>query len=293
MLLLPELADAQIFLYRQRFLVEDQPQVISMSYENFLPLGDSELNLGQTDYNLKHNYYRLQGFIVPVANNSRLLMSLGLGYAADVFEDQIPSDLTRNNQAFWLQWFHTGSIGKQLFWRSLTAYGAYTEQKLELGNETLRKFSQFVELGYKWNPRLATSLGGLFLSNYGDFTVVPIAHLAYSYRKWIFDLLLPIDASVRYILNSNLHLMTQHLINSRSYWYSNRMEALNYSSNQLMIKAELRMYKVLWGEAGLVYNYSEGLEWQQGESLTDFGVFQEPVQLKLGAFIRFESKTDN
>jgi hypothetical protein len=280
---------AQILLHRQRFLVENQPQVISFAFENYRPLGKNDFTYQNQQADHFHNYYRLQGFFIPFANNGNLLMSLGAGYASDIIQDPTPDGFSETNQAVWLQWFHTGSIGKNLFWRWLTAYGTYTNQKISFKEEETYKLSQLLELGYKWNPNLATSIGAITLTNYGDFTVVPLVHIAYSHLGWVFDFFAPIDLSIRKIISNDFHLMAQHLINSRSYWYNNDLQALNYGNNLAMLKAEYRLFKVLWSELGIGYAYSGNYEWQDKKVFTEVGNLEEPLHLKLGVFVRFES----
>lgn len=276
----------QISISRPRMLVENQPVFKSFTFENVVPFQKERL-LGLS---YQHRYHRLQGFPIPIANKEGLLISFGVGFASDQYDNQRPQNIESTNDVLWLQFFNTGSIGDDYYWRSLSAWGSYATS-IDFKNESTHKFSQLLQFGRKWKPNLSTGIGMLYLTNFGDQQFVPLAHIIYSKNKWIFDLLLPIDVSARYLYSESLHFTIQNKLQSRSYWYN--AEALKLNTNELSINAELRLSGVLWTELGIGQSYSSKLSWQLDEISTEIGKISNPLLVKLGLFIRFPDKINN
>ena len=273
----------QISISRPRMLVENQPLFKSFTFENVVPFQKERLL--ETTY--QHRYHRLQGFPIPIANREGLLISFGVGFASDQYDNQHPQSIEENNDVLWFQFFNTGSIGSDYFWRSLSAWGSYATS-IDFKNTNTHKFSQFLQFGRKWKPNLSTSLGVLYLTNFGDQQIVPLAHVIYSKKSWVFDMLLPIDVSVRYLYSDNLQFTVRNKLQSRSYWYNS--EALKLNTNELSINAEIRLTGVLWSELGLGQPYSSKLSWQIEDMVTEIGDTSNPLLVKLGLFIRFPDK---
>ena len=135
---------AQISIHRPRMLVENQPVFKSFTFENVIPFRKEKL-LNQA---YQHSYHRLQGFPIPIANKENLLMSFGLGFANDQYDDQRPETIAANNNALWFQFFNSGDIGSHYFWRSLTAWGSYSTS-IDLKDESNYKVSQFFTIWQK------------------------------------------------------------------------------------------------------------------------------------------------
>jgi len=270
----------QLKLHRQKYLVENQPVPKSFTLENVVPFQKERL-LNQS---YQHRYHRLQGFPVPIANKEKILISLGVGFASDQYDNQRPQVIEGTHDVIWVQLFNTGNLGEDYFWRSLTAWGSYATS-IEFKNQDTHKFSQLFQLGKKWNPNLTTSLGAVYLSNFDDRQLIPLAHVIYSTDKWIFDFLLPIDVSARYLYNENVHLTLQNKIQSRSYWYN--AEALRINTNELSLNTEIRLMGALWSEFGLGQSYAGKLSWQINQNETEIGKTSNSLLVKLGLFIRF------
>ncbi len=270
----------QITIHRPRILVEKQPLFKSFTFENVVPFQKEKL-LGQT---YQHSYHRLQGFPIPIANREGLLVSLGVGFASDQYDDQRPQSIEGSNDVLWFQFFSTGSIGDDYYWRSLSAWGSYATS-IDFGDRNTHKYSQLLQFGRKLNPNLSASLGALYLTNFDDRQIIPLAHIIYSKNSWVFDLLLPIDVSARYLYSDNLHFTIQNKLQSRSYWYN--AEALKINTNELSVNAEMRVTGVLWAELGLGQSYGGNLSWQIDDTLSEIGKTSNPPLVKLGLFVRF------
>ena len=264
-------------------LVEGQPIFKSFTFENVVPFQKERL----LEQSYQHRYHRLQGFPIPLANREGLLVSFGVGFASDQYDNQRPPQIAGTNDVLWFQFFNTGSIGKDYYWRSLSAWGSYSTS-LDIKDSNTHKFSQLLQFGKKFNPNLSIGIGALYLTNFGDQQVVPLAHIIYSKDRWVFDMLLPIDASARYLYSDNLHFTIQNKLQSRSYWYN--AEALKLNTNELSINAELRIAGVLWTELGLGQSYSSKLSWQEDKDITEIGDTSNALLVKLGLFIRFPER---
>jgi|GEM_PF-6903934 len=278
-----EIAFGQISIHRPRMLVEGQPIFKSFTFENVVPFQKERL----LEQSYQHRYHRLQGFPIPLANREGLLVSFGVGFASDQYDNQRPPQIAGTNDVLWFQFFNTGSIGKDYYWRSLSAWGSYSTS-LDIKDSNTHKFSQLLQFGKKFNPNLSIGIGALYLTNFGDQQVVPLAHIIYSKDRWVFDMLLPIDASARYLYSDNLHFTIQNKLQSRSYWYN--AEALKLNTNELSINAELRIAGVLWTELGLGQSYSSKLSWQEDKDITEIGDTSNALLVKLGLFIRFPER---
>jgi len=274
---------AQISIHRPRMFVENQPIFKSFTFENVIPFQKEKL-LNQA---YQHSYHRIQGFPVPIANRENLIMSFGLGFANDQYDDQRPETIAASNNALWFQFFNTGDIRGSYFWRALSAWGSYSST-IDLKNENSYKFSQLLQFGKKWNSNLSTSLGALYLTNFDDTQLIPLAHIIYGENRWVLDLLLPINAEVRYLYSDNLHFTLLNKLQSRSYWYN--AEALKLNTNELSINAEQRLSGVLWAELGVGQSYAGKLSWQVENQVNDIGRTSNPLLVKLGLFVRFPDK---
>jgi len=274
---------AQISIHRPRMLVENQPIFKSFTFENIIPFQKEKL-LNQA---YQHSYHRLQGFAIPIADKKNLLVSFGLGFANDQYDDERPETISANNNALWFQFFNTGDIGNNFFWRSLSAWGSYSTS-IDLKNENGYKFSQLLQFGKKWNSDLSISLGALYLSNFDDTQLIPLAHVIYGKDRWVFDLLLPINAEVRYLYSDNLHFTLLNKLQSRSYWYNS--EALKLNTNEVSINAELKIAGVLWTELGIGQSYAGKLSWQVEKQINEIGDTSNPLLMRLGLFVRFPDK---
>lgn len=273
----------QISIHRPKMLVENQPLFKSFTFENVVPF-QKERILGQA---YQHRYHRLQGFPIPIANRKDLLISFGVGFASDQYDNQRPQPIEGTNDVLWFQFFNTGSIGENYYWRSLSAWGSYATT-IDFKNENTHKFTQLLQVGRKWSSNLSGSLGVLYLTNFGDQQIVPLAHIIYSKNSWVFDILLPIDVSVRYLYSENIHFTAQNKLQSRSYWYNS--EALKLNTNELSINTEIRLSGILWSELGLGQSYSSKLSWQVEDIVTEIAKTSNPLLVKLGLFIRFPDK---
>jgi hypothetical protein len=264
-------------------LVKNQPVFKSFTFENVIPFQKEKL----LEQSYQHSYHRIQGFPIPIANRKGLLISLGVGFASDQYDDQRPQEIESSNDVIWFQFFNTGSIGKDYYWRSLSAWGSYAS-RIDFKDKNTHKFSQIIQFGRKWKPNLSTGIGILYLTNFGDSQLVPLAHIIYSKDKWVLDALIPIDVSARYLYSENVHFTIQNKLQSRSYWYNT--EALKLNTNELSINAEIRLSGVLWTELGIGQSYSRKLSWQVEDQLEEIGSISNPLLIKLGLFIRFPDK---
>lgn len=267
--------------------VENQPINKAITFENHVPLGDQEVELASNKYLYDFSYHRLQGFLVPIANNESSLISFGLGYATDRYSS-FPIQIEDKNEVIWFQLFGTGSIGDEYFWRSASAWGSYST-KLELKKSEAYKFTQILQVGRKWNTNLATSLGVIVLSNFGDTQFIPFAQITYSSGPWVADFNIPTDLSVRYTVNENLYFLIQNKINSRSYYYNT--SAFRYSNLEVSLRSEIRIIGVLWGELAVSQPYAVKFEEQNGSNYYEFASStKNPIMLNAGLFVRFKSK---
>jgi len=291
-LTLCSLSFAQFDVYRPRNLVEGQPLDAAISQNNFISLSDSKLDSMGTEFSFKRNMYTLQGQFLVLANKPGLLISLGAGYAQERFTGDLPADVQEVHHSNWVSGFGAGSIGKDLFWRAFTAYGSYSGDDYSIQSNN-HKYTQVLQLGKKWTPNFSSSLGILLLTNFGDFSPIPLAHLIYSNGPWTFDFLIPIDVNVRYTMNDKWYVLLQNKIGGRSYWYDPRNEALNYDFNELILKTEVKLIGVLWIDIGLSLFWEEELEWQDDESFQDIGSLKDPLRLNLSLFLRFPDLPGN
>ena len=115
------------------------------------------------------------------------------------------------------------------------AYGSYSGNDYSISSQN-HKYTSVIQFGKKWTPNFSSSLGLLMLTNFGDFTPVPLAHLIYSRKPWVFDFLIPIDVNIRYLASDKWYILLQHKIGGRSYNYEPTDMALNYDFNELILK---------------------------------------------------------
>lgn len=278
---------AQIIVHDQRYQVENMPQPQSFTFLNNIPVQNEILEINGTKNSFKHTYHRLYGTPIPIANNENMIFSLGFGYATDQIESPTPS-IANGNEALWVQLYSTGSIGEDYFWRSALAVGSYSNGIRLKKNETY-KYTGLVQLGKKWNSNLATSLGILALSNFGDTQVVPLAQISYSTGNFVFDFWIPLDVNIRYVKNNNVHFLLQNTIGSRSYHYSN--DVWKYSINELSLRSEIRMIGVLWYEIAIVKPYGLKMETQNNDQYSKIGSkLTQSISIQLALFVRFEDR---
>lgn len=278
---------AQIVVHDQRYQVDNMPQPQSFTFLNNIPIQNETLEMSGTNSSYKHTYHRLYGTPIPIANNENMIISLGFGYATDQIESPTPL-VKGGNEAMWAQLYSTGSIGEDYFWRSALAAGSYSNG-IRIKNSDTYKYTGLVQFGKKWNPNLATSIGVLLLSNFGDIQVVPIAQISYSKGDFVFDFWIPVDVNVRYIKNENLHFLFQNTIGSRS--YSNDAHTWKYSINEISFRSEIRLLGVLWIEMALVKPYSLKMEIQNEDQYSEIGSkLTQSLSLQVGLFVRFEDR---
>ena len=278
-------SEAQITVHDQRYQVENMPQPISISSHNHIPLNNETITISGVEQSYKHTYHRISGNLIPIKNNEKIIIAWGFGYATDQFQTSIPS-IANGNEAIWTQLNTTGSIGQNYFWRGGFAYGSYSNG-IRLKKDNTYKGTTLVQLGKKWNPNLATSIGALMLSNFGDTQILPVAQVSYSTGKFVFDFWLPIEVNIRYVKNKNFHILLQNTIGSRSYRYES--DAFNYRINEISLRSEMRIVGVLWSDVAIVKPYGLKLENQSGKKYTEIGTnASQSISVQIGLFIRFQ-----
>jgi len=279
-------ADAQIIVHNQRYQVENMPQPKSFTNYNAFAIPYEKLNTPFGIENYYRSYHRVTGNPVPIANREGLNISMGFGYATDRLS--ATSTLVQNkNQAVWAQFYTTGSIGDNYYWRGVYAIGSYAE-KIKIKNTNTYKHTILAQFGRKWNSNFATSLGLLVLSNFGDTRFIPTAHISYSTGKWVIDAALPNDVNIRYIQNKKLHFLITNTLSRRSYYNINEGLSYKYTINEVALQTEFRIAGVLWGELSVAKPYGLKMQLQNNAIYTELGEVSQVISVNAGLFIRFQ-----
>jgi hypothetical protein len=127
------------------------------------------------------------------------------------------------------------------------------------------KYFQFSFVGYKWNPRIATDLGFMFISNFGKPTWIPLIQTTFSLEPVIIDLALPLAVSVRYMVTDRFHMLLKGSLESTSYKIQNNM--IQFNKPSVILQSEFNLIKWIWIKAGMEYEFKADVQYRGTKSV--------------------------
>lgn len=181
--------------------------------------------------------------------------------------------------------FATGSLGNKCFWITYQSVGLFSDKMFNDASNNL-KYMQFTKFGYKWSDRFATSLGVLYLSNFGKSVILPLLNISYSTEKFVINADLPTKIEVEYLANEKLRFLAVGEFNSGSYYDTDVVNSVKFEKNKISVGVKYNVLKFTWLYVGANKMLDNKYLWQKTE--TTIGTLKNDYRISMGIHIHFE-----
>lgn len=275
---------------KPRTMVTNQPFLPAVIIEGNIPVMNSDFSTGDMVYSNSVNQSRLKvETAYPLVSSPMFSLLLGAGYIQNVFISTSNTVFQEAARGLYANVIGTGGIGDHWFWLSVHNFGYYTMDFGKSGPEAL-KYYQVTSAGYQWNDYFSTYLGFLFDTKFGDYSIMPVAGIAYSIGNWVLDILLPARMNVYYLVNPNFNILLTGGILPETYQNNdNRSKSyIEIVKPEAALKIETRLWKWMWLQCGLAYCFATILMEHQNQTCEKLGSLSPEFHINLAFIIRPE-----
>ena len=273
---------AEITVNRPRFLVNNQLIPYAVKLQGDIPISNSNISNTAGNQNFKQSSLFFDSYIIPAVSTPKNLLILGAGYMADQIETDNSELHNKNYKGLYLNIFATGSLGEKWFWFTYQSAGSMSNKIFDTVSQSLKYF-QISKIGYKWTANLATSLGLLFVSNFGKPVIIPLVNISYSVNHIVLNAELPTKIDFEFVANTKLRIYGEGVLSAKSYSDKNTNNSLYFNENKTTLGLKYNIIKYTWMNIGLSKSFNNKYIW--GNSEIPIGTVMNDYRLSVGVLI--------